>query len=351
MIRIAEVDTIDRPGWEDLLSGFEDATLYQTWAYGAAHWGEGRLSHLVLKTAEGAVGVAQVTVMRIPILGAGIAYVPWGPLWRRKGAATDPGDFGEMVARLRAEYAVKRGLQLRIAPCVAQEGSDRFGTILCAEGYAPTSVPGYRTLVLDLAQPLDAIRKSLDQKWRNQLNRSEKNGLSVIEGTGGELFERFAGVYREMIGRKRFRTSVDIDLFAEVQRNLPDAQKLRIFICEYRGVAVAAAIGTCIGDTGIYLFGATSVDGMELKGSYLLQWRMIAWLKETGCRRYDLGGIDPEGNPGVYHFKKGISNAEVRHIPRYEANGRLLSAWALRGGEQCRNLLQYVRTADFRRSR
>jgi lipid II:glycine glycyltransferase (peptidoglycan interpeptide bridge formation enzyme) len=269
-------------------------------------------------------------------------------LWRRKGAATDPGDFEDMVARLRAEYAVKRGLQLRIAPNVAQDESGRFEAILCAEGYAPTSIPGYRTLVLDLTQPVDAIRKSLDQKWRNSLNRSEKNGLSVLEGTDDGLYERFARMYREMIDRKRFRSSVDIDLFAEVQRNLPEEQKMRIFLCECRGVAVAAAIGTCIGDTGIYLFGATSDDGKELN---LLQWRMIAWMKERGCRRYDLGGIDPEGNPGVYHFKKGISNAEVRHIPRHEANGKRLSAWALRGGEQCRNLLQRVRTADFRRSR
>jgi lipid II:glycine glycyltransferase (peptidoglycan interpeptide bridge formation enzyme) len=351
VIRVADVDKIDRPGWEDLLSRFDDATIYQTWAYGAAHWGEGRLSHLVLKTAEGAVGIAQVTVMRIPILGAGIAYVPWGPLWRRKGEAADTGNFREMVARLRAEYAAKRGLLLRIAPNVAQEGSDRFEAILGSEGYARTSIPGYRTLVLDLTRPADAIRKSLDQKWRNQLNRSEKNGLSVVEGAGVELFERFAGVYREMIGRKRFRTSVDIDLFAEVQRNLPEEQKMRIFLCECRGVAVAVAVGTCIGDTGIYLFGATNDEGKERKGSYLLQWRMIAWMKEAGCRRYDLGGIDPEGNPGVYHFKNGISNAEVRHIPPREASGKPLSDWVVRGGETCRNLLQRVRTAEFRRSR
>ena len=350
MIRDSEVDKIDRPGWEDLLSRFEDATIYQTWAYGAAHWGEGRLSHLVLKAAGCPVGIAQVIVMRIPVLGAGIAYVPWGPLWRRKGEAADIGIFGEMVARIRAEYAVKRGLLLRIAPNVVWEGSDRFGPILAAEGYARTSIPGYRTLVLDLTQPLDAIRKSLDQKWRNQLNRSEKNGLSVIEGTGAELYERFSGVYREMIGRKRFRSSVDIGLFAEAQRNLPETQRMRIFICECRDVAVAASVGTCIGDTGIYLFGATSDGGKELKGSYLLQWRMIAWLKETGCRRYDLGGIDPEGNPGVYHFKNGISNAEVRHILPHEASGNLLSTWVVRGGEQCRNLLRHLRTAVVRRS-
>ena len=304
MIRVAEVDKIDRPGWEDLVSRFDDATIYQTWAYGAAHWGEGRVSHLVLKTAEGAVGIAQVTVMRIPIIGAGIAYVPWGPLWRRKGEATDTGNFGDMVARLRAEYAVKRGLLLRIAPNVAPEGSDRFEAILGNEGYARTSIPGYRTLVLDLTRSVDAIRKSLDSKWRNQLNRSEKNGLSVLEGTGNGLYERFAGVYREMIGRKKFRSSVDIDVFSEVQRNLPEAQKMRIFICEFQGMAVAATVGTSIGDTGIYLFGATSNHGKELKGSYLLQWRMIGWMKEQGCHLCDLGGNPPGRKSGRLPFQE-----------------------------------------------
>jgi hypothetical protein len=343
VIRVAEVDRIDRSGWEELLSRFDDATIYQAWSYGVARWGEGRLNHLVLKTAEGAVGIAQVIVMSIPLIGGGVAYVPWGPLWRKKGEATGTDNFKEMVARLRTEYAVKRGLLLRVAPNIPREASGRFEMILGEEGYARTPVPGYRTLVLDLTQHVDAIRKSLDQKWRNQLNRSERNGLSVLEGTGVELYERFAGVYREMIDRKRFHSSVDIDLFAEVQRNLPENQKMRIFICEHLGVPVAAAIGTCIGDTGIYLFGATSNDGNELKGSYLLQWQMIGWMKEQGCRLYDLGGIDPDGNPGVYHFKRGISDREVFHVGQYKLSPGAFISYVVQSGEAVRNLIGKAR--------
>ena len=66
-----------------------------------------------------------------------------------------------------------------------------------------------------------------------------------------------------------------------------------------------------MGDSAIYLLGATSDDGLNAKGSYLLQWTLIQWLKENGVRWYDLGGIDPEGNPGVYYFKRGFSGADV----------------------------------------
>jgi lipid II:glycine glycyltransferase (peptidoglycan interpeptide bridge formation enzyme) len=36
---------------------------------------------------------------------------------------------------------------------------------------------------------------------------------------------------------------------------------------------------------------------------------MIMWLKENGYKWYDLGGINPEENPGTYQFKRGLSGA------------------------------------------
>jgi lipid II:glycine glycyltransferase (peptidoglycan interpeptide bridge formation enzyme) len=36
-----------------------------------------------------------------------------------------------------------------------------------------------------------------------------------------------------------------------------------------------------IGDTGVYLFGATNDEGMKNKGSYLLQWKAIQWMKKA----------------------------------------------------------------------
>ena len=33
--------------------------------------------------------------------------------------------------------------------------------------------------------------------------------------------------------------------------------------------------------------------------------------REEGCRWYDLGGIDPQNNPGVYHFKSGFGGEEI----------------------------------------
>ena len=58
---------------------------------------------------------------------------------------------------------------------------------------------------------------------------------------------------------------------------------------------MAGLVASAMGDSAIYLLGATSDDGLNSKGAYLLQWTLIQWLKENGIRWYDLGGIDPKG--------------------------------------------------------
>ncbi len=69
-----------------------------------------------------------------------------------------------------------------------------------------------------------------------------------------------------------------------------------------------------MGNRAIYLLGATNEQGMKVKCAYLMQWRMIQWLKETEVVYYDLGGINPEKNPGVYHFKEGLGGQDVLYL-------------------------------------
>jgi lipid II:glycine glycyltransferase (peptidoglycan interpeptide bridge formation enzyme) len=76
---------------------------------------------------------------------------------------------------------------------------------------------------------------------------------------------------------------------------------------------------------------------MKSKGAYLLQWSMIQWLKRQGVRHYDLGGINPEINPGVYHFKSGLSGVDQSHIGPFVACENSLSAVAVKAGQVLRN--------------
>jgi CelD/BcsL family acetyltransferase involved in cellulose biosynthesis len=85
-----------------------------------------------------------------------------------------------------------------------------------------------------------------------------------------------------------------------------------------------------MGDSAIYLLGATNDEGMKSQGAYLLQWTMIKWLKENGIGWYDLGGIDPERNPGVYSFKRGFSGADLTQINPLVACSSIVSSALVR---------------------
>jgi hypothetical protein len=330
------VDQVSEAEWGVCLSSFDDANLYQTWAYGSVAWKKSKLSHLILKRNNIVVGLAQVRIIQPPLLPIGIAYLRWGPIWRRRGQSAEIDDFREILSALCEEYVRRRGLSLRIIPN-AFEGEPRSDLVqeeLRSRGLlASGDESPYRTILVDLTAPTDLLRKQLAQKWRNQLNAAERNALVVSEGTHAELFVRFLALYDEMMERKQFETHVDPKSFLEMQQRLPQDQKMLIMLAEKDGQLMSGLIATALGDTGIYLHGATSNAGMKFKGSYLLQWLMMQRLRERGCSNYDLGGINPERNPGVYHFKQGFGGREAIQLARSEVHSSKLSALCVRFAE------------------
>ena len=185
---------------------------------------------------------------------------------------------------------------------------------------------------MDLTPSLEELRSRLDPKWRNKLKGSEKNNLTVISGHGGDEYRAFCEIYFQMRKRKGFDTTVDAEEFGRMQEALTESQRMHVLICQDRGVPVAGLVVSAMGDSAIYLLGATSDAGLNAKGAYLLQWTMICWLKERGIRSYDLGGIDPEGNPGVYYFKRGLSGVDICQIEPHAASESAVSSGLVKAG-------------------
>lgn len=337
----AEIDRVTKVQWSALLNRFDDANIYQTWSYGAVRWGERNLSHLLLKQGEEVIGMAQLRIVGVPMLHCGIAYLRWGPLWLARGREADLSIVTNLVRALREEYVRRRGLLLRVLPN-AFVASQRAQALQAAFSEFKTAPRGRasieRTFLLDLLPPLETLRKRLDQKWRNQLNRAEREGLTVEAGESSEEYGVFSDIYKEMWERKRFETSVDVREFARICQDLPDGLRAKVLICRHQGVPASSIVCSAMGNTGIYLLGATNEIGRKTKAAYLLQWTMIKWLKENGFQYYDLGGIDAERNPGVFHFKSGLAGQDVAFVTPLEACENPLSSGAM-------SVLDWVRSA------
>lgn len=335
----AEIDQVTPAEWSQHLTRFEDANLYQTWSYGAVRWGEGSLSHIILKRGGELVAMAQVRIIRPRFAIGGIAYLRWGPLCHLRGQNLDPEIAREMAKALHAEYVKKRRLFLRILPN-AFAGSEREMVFKAAfpQFQFAQAKPGDidRTFLLDISAPAEVIRKKLDQKWRNQLNRAEKNNLTIVKGNSAVEYKLFLEVYEKMWARKQFDTTVDVHEFARICDDLPEGLKFQILICLHEGKPMSGIVCSAMGNTGIYLLGATHDEGLNTKAAYLLQWTMINQMKEQGMRYYDLGGIDPEKNPGVYHFKKGFSGDDVTRIAPLECCEDIFSSVGMKAADAIR---------------
>jgi lipid II:glycine glycyltransferase (peptidoglycan interpeptide bridge formation enzyme) len=338
-----EVDHATPAEWSKMLDLFDDANIYQTFAYGGVRWGAKNLSHLVLRADGKVVGIAQLRIVRPTPLKFGMAYLRWGPLCERRGKPMNPEIFKIMARALVDEYVSKRKLFLRVLPN-AFAGSERAEAMQSAFASFTreklTVENTYRTLVLDLSPAVPELRKNLDAKWRNKLSGAEKNDLKVIAGNGLAEYQTFCQLYQEMKKRKAFETTVDVEEFQRIQEELAELHRMRILICEDKGIPVAGLVVSAMGDSAIYLLGATSDAGLNAKGAYLLQWTMIQWLKENGIRWYDLGGINPEANPGVYTFKKGMSGVDVCQINPLVESGSILSTAIVKAGMAMQNKLR-----------
>lgn len=340
----SEIDTVDEETWYRLLREFDDANIYQTWAYGEVRSGRPNISHLVLKEQGRVVAIAQSRIAKVPFIGAGMAYVMRGPLWHPQGTHTDAETFRQVVRALRNEYVCKRRLLLRVYPNLFEEDSHDFSPILKAEGFGRSGEERRpKTILMDLDRSLEELRRGLRPHWQRELKVAEKQTMEIAEGHEDNLIERFITIYREMVTRKEFREPNDIDEFRVIQQRLPEEFKMKIMLCGYGESVCAGAICSAIGGTALYLFGATSNTGMKSRGSYLLQWKLIEWLKQHQVPHYDLNGINQEKNPGTYKFKSdlgGDKGREVRFSGQFDSCESMVSLVCIRAAEKLRSVLR-----------
>ncbi|MDZ7296297.1 MAG: methicillin resistance protein, partial [candidate division KSB1 bacterium] len=175
-----------RHEWDAVVADFADLTVYQTWAYGAVRWGEQNITHLLLRRSGKIVAAAQARLFRAPMLGLGVAYVRYGPLFRNGATEETLETFRQAVRALRNEFVCARRLILRLNVNLWSLGNpEPYKRVLVDEGFRPAPfIPPLRTLVVDLRPTLEELRANLLQRWRNNLNQAERRfGVAVRSGT------------------------------------------------------------------------------------------------------------------------------------------------------------------------
>ena len=161
----------------------------------------------------------------------------------------------------------------------------------------------------------EELLMSLPQSTRRKVRAGAKKGVTV-EIRGKEAVPDFARLMLETGVRDGFVTR-EVSYFENMLDNL--GEHARLYMAYYEGQAIAGTLAIWYGDKVWYLYGASSNEHRNLMPNYMLQWSMIEWAVEKGCRIYDFRGVPGrvgEDHPlyGLYKFKLGFGGDYVEFV-------------------------------------
>ena len=241
--------------------------------------------------------------------GFGILWVPGGPVgdisaWNR-----------ELQQTIVKATGIKR-LYCRITPTRSYRAADAIA--LKSQGWSRTCQPmlSGMSMLYQCGEEEQSRLKSCSGNWRHNLRRSQKFNLSIKRWSPPNI-DTMIAIYSELqeykvISEQYSRHELDkiIEIFGD---------KIVLYCCtDETGDLIAFRGCALIGEKAWDLFAATTAKGRNLYASYLLFWTLIEHCSNTGVALYDMGGIDPHMNEGVYHFKKGTGAKEIEYLGEWE---------------------------------
>ena len=162
------------------------------------------------------------------------------------------------------------------------------------------------TACVDLAPALEDIwMHSVDGKRRNMIRKAKKHGVEVRYG-GSDL----VSIYYDLVQQMTRRAGITLhprEYYARVLETFWQSDAARLYLAFRDGQALAGGVFLRFGSTAYYWHGANASGAPNLGQGELIQWHVIQWAKEKGCRWYDLVGVEKERLPRIAEFKLGFS--------------------------------------------
>ncbi|SRR5579885_726247 len=327
--------------WDALAAGFTDFCIEQSFAFAGSRWSKLRAVGLILREDGAAepVAMALALIAALPVLGIGLAYVKFGPLWRRKDKPADRDVLFAILDALKQEFGIRRRLVVRVLP-PADPDHDWNEALKRANFSLHKALSDRERYLVDLTLSEQEQLASLGAQWRANLKKASSE-LVIEEPDLQSGIPAFVELYKNMLARKQFRDHHGIEDLPAIAEQAGETLGLRLFLARHQGEPVVGSIIIGSGERVFVPFSATSDKALSLRAGYALRWAIINRLRGSNARWLDLGGA--EGDSGLRHFKLGNvgKRGRVVDIPgEYDFAPNALAAAAARAIELGRGLMR-----------
>ena len=179
------------------------------------------------------------------------------------------------------------------------------------------------TMVLNFAN--NEWTSRIKRNWKRNLNHSDSCELTTRVMSPISSSKIFS-LYGQVEEYKKIRQQFSEKQIDEILKN----NKNRIIVVEGRDsedktIGIRAAI--MFNNEAWDLFAATSDSGRQTYVSYALFIALLNECKKHNIALYDLAGVDPISNPGVYSFKRGTGAELYEYLGEFEMSTSRLVGW------------------------
>lgn len=278
---------------------------------------------ILLKDECGYVqGSAQMLIKKIPFLHTAFIYVPRGPVCDMH----DKYALNKLTELIRMYAQKYNAFMVRVDPMINYNDTQAIH-LLTSLGfrYDPNKlednmIQSQKNYILNIdGKNSEQVFDSFHPKWRYNIRTAIRKGVRCI--TDGSRLDDFYMLMQETGSRDNFcirSKEYYMKLLAAF------GEDARLYMCySPQGVPLSGAVAVRYGDRVSYVYGASTAKQRNLMPNYLMQWQMISWAIESGCRIYDFMGVphyDDESHPnyGVYRFKKGFNGTAVTYAGEFD---------------------------------
>lgn len=308
--------------WSQHLTAFLQRPLYSSNVWAIYKQEQGWRARTVLWQSPQGQAVVLIQNRSVTRLGPLVTLIQGGPLLTDDCPAATALD-----ALLQHANPSRLGIDVLFP---AQALTPALEVAMAELGFREIPIAGTGTVVLSLSNDEATLRQALSKNWRHNLNRAEKRGLS-LRWIGTDLAERAAAgqrmarLYDALTERKNFAKALDANALTRAMGEDPGLEWLEVWQDD---TLLASRMGWMGGDYALDLLAASSDAAKTTYANYLALWALINRSRQRGATWFDCGGIDPQGNVGVYNFKKGLNGTEV-HLGRLWLRTRPGWLWSL----------------------
>jgi hypothetical protein len=311
---IAVIDPCKFPGWDALIEGAPDASLFHTAAWARVLSESYGYRPLYFTAVESGRLLGLIPVMEIAsfLTGKRGGALPFTDLC--EPVAPDRPTFERLFAQVvsHAKNAGWKGFELR-----------------SRERFLPDqpSTAGHLVHILALSPDEGSVGKGFNSNTRRNIRKAEDAGVTVALERSGEAM---AAYYHLHCGTRRHHglPPQPRSFFGKIHAHVITPGRGFTALARHQGRVIAGAVFFHFRDQAIYKFGASDRGHLSLRPNNLVMWEAIRWCCRNGIRTFSFGRTEP-GNEGLLQFKRGWGAAEQKlSYYRFDLKANAFSAGA-----------------------